>query len=540
MSIQTALLLGAALLLTPTLRATVSIDPKDQSVTVTGSYGITRVQPWLDGTVRIQSAPGQTLPAKKSFAVIASSDATGWTATTSATGAELDGPRLHIAVNSTTGLVAIATAAGKPLLQEKAQAFQPATDPARNGLAITTTLTRQPGEHFYGGGVIGGGKIMHDDDLRDPTAVLSLENNNAHISIPILYSSLGYSFFWDNASRGKLNLTPDSVAWNSTAGDEADFYVMAGPTADKAIAQYRRLTGAAPLFPQWAYGFWFSRNKFISQDEILKAAADFRSHQFPIDLLVQDYFYWHSGATGPDLDTPATSDENWGSHEFSTDRYPDVDAMINELHQKDHIHFMAVIWAKFNPSTEHFQELDTANGLFPPSNDWAGKTLQYYDPYDPNARQIYGRQVMDSLFPHGVDAFWMDGAEPEIKPEIFAAFDSPAGPVARVMNAFPLLHVSSVYEAQRYVDTSKRWCSCPAALGRARSVTRRRPGPGTSGRIGRPWPGRSRACKITASPASPTSPPTSAGTSGRKNRPRNFLCAGSSGGRSAPSFACTA
>src|ERR1700729_4116562 len=107
---------------------------------------------------------------------------------------------------------------------------------------------------------------------------------------------------------------------------------------------------------------------------------------------------------------------------------------------------MAVIWAKFEPSTAHFKELEAVNGLFPESRDGFGATLRYYDPYEASARTIYGRQVMDSLLSIGVDAFWMDGAEPEMNGDIFAAFDSPtAGPISRLMDAFPLMHTTSVY-----------------------------------------------------------------------------------------------
>ncbi len=64
------------------------------------------------------------------------------------------------------------------------------------------------------------------------------------------------------------------------------------------------------------------------------------------------------------------------------------------------------------------------NFLFPVHNDGFGKQLRYYDPYNPKARQMFGRQVMDSLLSLGVDVFWLDGAEPEIKMDTFAAFDT--------------------------------------------------------------------------------------------------------------------
>jgi alpha-D-xyloside xylohydrolase len=463
--------------------ASVSINPVTRSVTIITDSGITRVQPWLPGTVRIESAPGKTIPEKKSLAVIAAQDTTGWQATQDTASVTLKSPRMRVVVHTETGLISIFKPDGTPLLEETAQNFKPAQNPSRDGLEITTTFHRVPDEHFFGGGVVGAGKIKGDDDLRDPTAQIKLEQSNAHISIPILYSSLGYGFFWDNPSRGKINLTPDSVTWHSSAGDLADFYVMAGPTADQSIAEYRKLTGAAPLFPKWAYGFWFCRNKFNSQDEILKAASDFRAKQFPVDLIVQDYFYWKPNFSMPD-------DTAWGSHKFSEERYPDPKGMIEQLHDQYHFHFMAVIWAKFNPATDHFKELDAIHGLFPPQGDWAGQSLQYYDAFNPEARKIYGRQVMDSLFSIGVDAFWMDGTEPEIGGDAAAGMDKvqsiemPEGAVSRVMDAFPQVHVSSVYNAQRAVTDRKRVVLLPRS---AWAGSQRYAASDWTGDIGQDW-----------------------------------------------------
>ena len=180
-------------------------------------------------------------------------------------------------VDKKSGLVSFLDAKGQALLAQSAWTFSPAADPSRDGLNVGASFHRAPGEHFYGGGVI--------NDLRQPSDHVSLANNNTQIRIPILYSNRGYSFFWDNTSRGDLNLSPSRVSWHGSAGDLADYYVMAGPSADQAIAEYRNLTGAAPLFPKWAYGFWFSKNKFDNQKQILDAAKKFREEQIPIDAL---------------------------------------------------------------------------------------------------------------------------------------------------------------------------------------------------------------------------------------------------------------
>jgi alpha-D-xyloside xylohydrolase len=430
-------------MLAPAIRAGVTeVDRRADGVLIQTQTGWAMLTPYTDGAVRVQQGSGAALVSKSSFAVVASPAHVDWTLEQSADRVRLSTRKLIAEVDKKTSKLAFLDAAGHLLLRQTDVTFRPALDPKRDGLQITATFERSSGERFFGGGILG-------DDLRWQSADIPLENDYLQMHIPILYSTQGYGFFWDNPSRGHLHMDEQSVAWKSTAGDVADFYIFAGPRADDTIAEYRALTGSAPMFPRWAYGFWFSRNKFNSQREILDAAATFRARQFPLDLIVQDYFYWKPD-NAPDKGT------NWGSHNFTADRYPDARQMIAELHQKDHVHFMAVIWGKFDPDTPHGKELNDAGCLYPTHGDWAAPRLRYYDPFNADARRIYGRQVVDSLCRIGVDAFWMDGAEPEISFDAYAKFQTAAGPASRVMCAFPTLHTAAMHDALRAASPDKR------------------------------------------------------------------------------------
>ncbi len=67
-----------------------------------------------------------------------------------------------------------------------------------------------------------------------------------------------------------------------------DYYFFYGPNLDKVIAAYRELTGQAPLFGKWAYGFWQCKNRYKSQAEILGVARKYRELHIPADNIVQD------------------------------------------------------------------------------------------------------------------------------------------------------------------------------------------------------------------------------------------------------------
>ncbi len=61
----------------------------------------------------------------------------------------------------------------------------------------------------------------------------------------------------------------------------------------RIIAGYRELTGAAPLFGKWAYGFWQCKNKYQrAGTEILNVAHKYRALHIPLDNIVQDWFWW--------------------------------------------------------------------------------------------------------------------------------------------------------------------------------------------------------------------------------------------------------
>ena len=58
------------------------------------------------------------------------------------------------------------------------------------------------------------------------------------------------------------------------------------------------------------------------------------------------------------------------------------------------------------------------------------ETNKYYDPFNPNARQIYWRQMNDELFKLGIDGWWLDASEPELSMQWgeFRAYQTGARP----------------------------------------------------------------------------------------------------------------
>ncbi len=116
---------------------------------------------------------------------------------------------------------------------------------------------------------------------------------------------------------------------------------------DSAIRGYRSITGDAPPYALWAYGFWQCKEHYASQAELLNASASFRILGIPVDNIVQDWHYWGNLGWGPQWDKTL---------------YPDPAGMIDQLHTQN-FHFMISVWSRFDNSTTFYSQMRDMNAL---------------------------------------------------------------------------------------------------------------------------------------------------------------------------------
>lgn len=239
----------------------------------------------------------------------------------------------------------------------------------------------------------------------------------------------------------------------SEVGDGIDYYFMYGPEIDQVIAGYRRVTGQAPMMPLWAYGLWQCRQRYETQQQSLDALEGFRSRNIPLDNIVQDWFYWKA--------------DQWGSHQFDPQRFPDPEGWIQTIHDKYHARLMISVWPKFYPNTENAKAMRARGflyeqGLAEGEKDWINFVYTYYDAFNSDARKLFWSQMDRELFRKGVDAWWMDATEPELihGPELEGTkthmHPTALGSGARMLNAYPLVNSQAVYEGQRSAAPNQR------------------------------------------------------------------------------------
>lgn len=223
----------------------------------------------------------------------------------------------------------------------------------------------------------------------------------------------------------------DTTTFRSEVGEAIDYYFFYGPELNRIIADYRRFTGEAPLFPKWAYGYWQCRERYHSQQEILDIAAEFRKRLIPVDALVQDWQYW--GKYG------------WNAMKFDEDRYPQPKQMLDQLHAND-VHMVISIWSKFGEDTDAYKNM-AARSLLIPGTPWT-------DFFNPEAQKAFWTQLKKGIFQDGMDGWWMDASEPE--GDILHGKQTFLGEGDSVRNAYPLYVTKAIYEGQRATSDKKR------------------------------------------------------------------------------------
>ena len=257
--------------------------------------------------------------------------------------------------------------------------------------------------------------------------------------------------------------------WSEMAKD-MDYYFIAGENLDQVISGYRTLTGKASLYPKWVLGFWQSRERYKTSEEVESTLAEFRKRHIPIDNIVQDWNYW--------------PENQWGSHQFEASRYPNPQQMLDYVHQM-HGRFMISVWPKFYVNTDNYKELDAKGWMYIQSptddiHDWVGPGYKngFYDAYDAGARKMFWRQMDENLYSglsttkgkwsmvngqySTVDAWWMDASEPNVRdctPMWYRkALSGPTalGTSTEYFNAYSTVNADAIYNGQRSVWKGKQ------------------------------------------------------------------------------------
>jgi alpha-D-xyloside xylohydrolase len=411
------------------------IKENDGIIVIVGSEKI-RLRVMGEKIIRVESTRSGESLTHKSLSVVASPPKdVKWTAKEETGAAVLKTGSVQAKVSLATGKIQFLDTSGKILLQENGREISPAVVLGEKTNNVKQKFILSDVEALYGLGQHQEGNM----NLRGKS--VDLYQVNMNVSVPVLVSTNGYGILWDNPSLSKFTDNSQGMELRSEVGDGVDYYFIAGCTIDEVVSGYRALTGQAPMYPKWAYGFFQSKERYQTQKEVLGIVDEFRRRQVPLDVIVQDWYYWEP--------------QPWGSHYMNRDRYPDPVKMNKEIHERG-AKIIISVWAKFFPGSTNYSEMDEKGFLLKSTSEGS----RYYNPYDPGARALYWRQIRDSLLVKGFDGWWLDASEPEVgdlrNDSIKEITDNNLGTGARYLNSYPLMTTTAVYEGQRRETSDKR------------------------------------------------------------------------------------
>ena len=418
-----------------------SVRRDGNAAVFTMETGVLRIEVCTDRIIRVVYAPSADVPRPALDLVVAPAwPGVEWSLQDSGDSVVLGTAALSVRVARSNGVITFRDLAGRKLFEDDARTLArvEVNGEATYHAEMFSNLWGSY-EAFYGLGSHQGGVWNYRGEAVD------LSQDNTNISIPVFVSSSGYGILWNNASRSRFdNRFLNALYLSSEVADAIDYYFLYGPELDGVVAAYRALTGDAPLFGQWAYGFWQCKNRYSTQRELLAVAHRYRELHIPADGIVQDWFWWRT----------------MGEPVFDSTRYPSPPAMIRDLHD-NHFHLMISNWPFFRPGTRTYDEMDR-RGFFVARTRVAGfhpAGQALYDAFNPEARRYYWGLLDTALFRIGADAWWLDTTEPETEgreTNILVTNRVAIGSGARYANLYPLMTTTAVYDGQRAETDRKR------------------------------------------------------------------------------------
>lgn len=294
-------------------------------------------------------------------------------------------------------------------------------------------------EHFYGMG-----QDANDCfDLKGST--VELFQKNGKCTIPYTYSSKGYGFLWNNPAVGRAEFVNNHTMWHAQCAKQLDYIVITGESPADINEKFTAITGRAPKFPRWAAGFWQCKLRYETQEELLQVAREYKRRNLPISVIVIDYFHW-------------TMQGEW---KFDPVKWPDPKAMVEELKSMG-IELMVSIWPTVDPRSENYEIMKNKNYIIRGEKGvdvvfmFFGPQT-YVDTTHPKARKFFWERVKENYYKYGIKMFWLDEAEPEMRPYDYDNVRMYAGNGEEVSNLYCDGFAQAFYEGLR--DEGEEVCN---------------------------------------------------------------------------------
>lgn len=400
-----------------------------------GTNTITKVIFYAPDIVRVVKEPAKDArPAFQSPTVIMAPEQVSVKTTRNDSRIVCETEKLKVNFDKATGALTFLTPTDKLLMTEDAKesmTIEPVHYASGDTQKVTAKFKVETDEQVYGFGQ------PQNNKFSQRNSKFNIHQGYRFVSVPMFQSIKGYGVFLDNPSSGSFEDKNNTLSFTFDDAENLDYYFMYGKNSDGTVALMRKLTGDAPMHPLWTLGFFQSRERYKTQDELLEVAKKYRELHIPFDCMIQDWQYW-----GEDNDY-------WNAMQFLNPGFSKPQEMFDKVHEMN-AHLTLVIWPDFGQKTEQYKVFEEKKMLLPITSWPDDGKAHPYDPYNAEARDIYWSYVT-KLLDYGVDAWWMDSTEPDHHDIKETDFDLPTGlgTFRRVRNLYPFMTTGGIYEHQR-------------------------------------------------------------------------------------------
>ena len=221
--------------------------------------GTLRITACSDSIVRVTYAPGDAIPDTPQYAITKKDwPAAHWWLLPDDKSYKVSTPLVSVTVAMKDGTIVFADAKGTKLFQDYDRSLTPVeVNGEKTYHSEMFSNLWDSTEGFFGLGQHQAGVWNYHGET------VEISQANTNIAVPFVVSSNGYGIYWNNTSRSRFNNRfPHYLYMSSEVADTVDYYFIYGPELDKIVAAYREMTGQAPMFGKWAYGFWQCKNHY--------------------------------------------------------------------------------------------------------------------------------------------------------------------------------------------------------------------------------------------------------------------------------------
>ena len=229
-------------------------------------------------------------------------------------------------------------------------------------------------------------------------------------SVPFITSSNGYGLFFDNPSKGYIDIgktNPNVLEYGASSG-EINVYIIFGDY-QTILQSYYKLTGTQPLPPRWAFGHFLSRFGYSSEAQVKDIYAKTKATGIPVDGVIFDLF-WFGDSIKHTL-----GNLDW----VNKKAWPDPKKMIADF-KKDGVNTILITEPFFLEGTKNYNASKPYLAV-----DSAGKPYVLKDFYFGrgglidifrNDSKKFLWQFYKAQMLNGVEGWWGDLGEPENHP----------------------------------------------------------------------------------------------------------------------------